>query len=137
MVTAPIAVNSRGIVDAAKPGGRNLKRAAAVAILTLALAALAALVVGTYESQASAPAGVTGASSRVLMPGDLFAAPRAPAPRVVVRYMAPRPAPAAPAAQPAEPKPMPMASPTPGGYRHHPSPSPSASPSATPWGWDN
>jgi hypothetical protein len=143
VVTAPIAVNSRGIVDAAKPGGRNFKRAAGVAILTVALAALAALLVGTYESQASAPAGLAGASARVLLPGDLFAPPRAPNPRVVVRYMAPRNAPAAPAAapvaapaaEPSAPMAMPSASSTPGGH-HRPSPSPHPSPSPS-WGGDD
>jgi hypothetical protein len=128
--TAPIAVNSHGVEGPAKPGGRRFKRAVGIAIGTMALGAVAALFVGAYEDHLLAPTGVPGASALVQLPGDLFAPPRAPNPKVVVRYTAPRYMPPAPVAAAAAAAPMtsPTASPTASG-RHHPSPSPSPSPS--------
>ncbi|HEV2013180.1 MAG TPA: hypothetical protein VGR77_04775 [Candidatus Dormibacteraeota bacterium] len=141
MLTAPIAVNSRGVEGPAKSGGRRFKRAVGIAIGTMALGAVAALFAGLYEDHPLTPTGVPGASARVQLPGDLFAPPRAPNPRVVVRYTAPRympPAPvaaaAAPMARPTAAAPMarptaaaPTASPTATEHHHHPSPSPSPS----------
>ena len=119
MVATPIEINSRGLEDPAKPAGRRFKRAVGIAIGMLALGASAALFVGWFEHQPLTSAAAN--SARAPLPGDLFAPPRAPKPRIVVRYLAPRSAPSAPAAA------APMASPT-SSARPHPSASPSPSP---------
>src|ERR1700724_835082 len=93
-----------------------------MAIGTVALGAVVALTVGVLESQILAPTAVPVTSVRGL-PGDLFTAPRAPKPRIVLRYTAPRPAP--PPAPAATAQTAPTAVPTPS--HHHPSPSPSPS----------
>lgn len=130
MINAPTAVSWPGAEGPAQPGSRRpFRRALGIAIGTIALAALAVLLVGLYENHPL----TAGASAGVKLPGDLFAAPPAPAPRVIVRYVAPRSMPAAPAAsaaaptaQPSEPAQPIQPTPSP---RHHPSPSPSPSPS--------
>jgi hypothetical protein len=125
VVTAPIAVNSRGLDGPAEQQGRRrFKRAVAVAIGVVALGTSAAFLIGAIETWQVTPAG--GAMARAQLPGDLFTAPRAPMPRVVVRYMAPRNTPSAPVAgSPMAPvAPSPTARPTPSG-RPHPTPSPS------------
>jgi hypothetical protein len=124
-VVAPITVNLRGLERSTEQGrSRRFKRAVGVAIGTVALGAVAALLVSSIENQRLTPAGA--ASARAPLPGDLFAAPRAPMPRVVVRYMAPRNTPPAHvASSPMAPvATAPATRPTPGG-RPHPSPSPS------------
>jgi hypothetical protein len=119
VVATPIEINLRGLEDPAKPAGRRFKRAVGIAIGMVALGASAALVVGLFEHQPLTSAAAN--SARAPLPGDLFAPPRAPKPRIVVRYLAPRPASSAPAAA------APMASPT-SSARPHPSASPSPSP---------
>jgi hypothetical protein len=117
VVATPIAVNSRGLEGLAKPvGRRRFKRAVGIAIGMVALGASAAVFVGLFEAQPAPSAA--GPSARAL-PGDLFAPPPAPKPRIVVRYMAPRNTQAAPAAAGAAA----TASPTPSA-RPRPSPSP-------------
>jgi hypothetical protein len=118
VVSAPTVVSWPGGEGPGKQGNRRpFKRALGIAIATVALAALAVLSVGFYEDHPLTP----GASAHVQLPGDLFAAPPQPAPRVIVRYTAPRytPAPGASVGAPA-------AQPTPSA-RHQPSPSPSPS----------
>lgn len=129
VLTAPIAVNSRGEEGPARPRGRRFKRAVGIAIGTMALGAVAALFVSAYEDHLWAPTGVPGASALGQLPGDLFAPPHAPNPVVVVRYTAPRYMPPAPVAAAAAPAAVPTASPTTSEHHHHPSPSPSPSPS--------
>lgn len=120
MVTAPIAVNERGVEGPSRPSSRrSFKRAAGIAIGTVALAAFAVLLAGAYEDHLLSPPGVPGASA-VQLPGDLFTAPRAPMPRVIVRYGAPRSTASTPAGTSATP--TAQTSPS---QRHHPSPSPS------------
>jgi hypothetical protein len=132
VVTAQLAVDRDGVDGPARPDRRPLKPAVSIAIGTVALGAVVALAVGALESQILAPAAVPVTSVRGL-PGDLFTAPRAPKPRIVLRYTAPqpapRPAPSAPAAATpaATAQTAPTAVPTP--THHHPSPSPSPSPS--------
>ena len=118
MVGSSITINSRGLEGAARPAGRRFKRAVGIAIGMVALGASAELVVGFFENQPLASGA--GHSARAALPGDLFAPPSQPKPRIVVHYLAPRPAPPAPAAA------APMASPT-SSHRPHPSPSPSPS----------
>jgi hypothetical protein len=129
VIAAPIAADWGADKRAANDGGhRRFKRAVGVAIGTLTLGAVAALLVAFSEGQLLAPAG--GSSARAPLPGDLFAAPRAPMPRVIIRYAAPRSAPLAPVAATAAPKPIPTATPSArptSSGRHHPSPSPSPS----------
>ena len=134
MVTAQLAVDRGGFDGPARPDRRPLKPAVSIAIGTVALGAVVALTVGVLESQILAPTAVPVTSVRGL-PGDLFTAPRAPKPRIGLRYTAPRPAPrpgpstpaaAAPAPAPAATaQTAPTAVPTPS--HHHPSPSPSPS----------
>ena len=119
MVATPIEVNSRGLEGPAKPAGRRFKRAVGIAVGMVALGASAALFVGWFEHQPLTSAAAN--SARAPLPGDLFAPPRAPKPRIVVRYLAPRSGSSAPAAA------APMASPT-SSARPHPSASPSPSP---------
>lgn len=118
MVGTSININSRGLEGPAGPAGRRFKQAVGIAIGMVALGATAALVVGPFENQ-PLTSGVAN-SARAPLPGDLFAPPAPPKPRIVVRYMAPRPASSAPAA--ATPMPSPTSS-----RRPHPSPSPSPS----------
>ena len=130
MIGAPTVVAWPAAEGPAKQGSRRpFKRALGIALGMVAMAALAALLVGLYENHPL----TAGASAHVQLPGDLFAAPPKPAPRVIVRYAAPRSMPAAPAApaaaptsQPSEPAQPIQPTPSP---RHHPSPSPSPSPS--------
>jgi len=126
VVATPIVINSRGLEGRTKPAGRRFKRAVGIAIGMLALGASAALVVGLFENQPLTSAA--GNSARGPLPGDLFVAPVPPKPRIVVRYLPPRPASSAPAA--AAPVASPMASPTSrptSSPRPHPSPTPSPS----------
>ena len=116
MVATTITVNSRGLDGPSRPGGRRFQRAVGIAIGMVALGATAALVVSLFENQALTSGAEN--SARASLPGDLFAPPAPPKPRIVVRYLAPRPA--SSAAAPAAP----IASPT---ARPHPSPSPSPS----------
>src|SRR3984893_1408893 len=105
VITVP-AVTWPGATGAAKFRSRRpVKRALGIAIGILALAALAGLLVGAYEDHPLAP----GASAPVQLPADLFAAPRAPMPRVVVRYASPRSTPATPAAVTTTPTPVTVA----------------------------
>jgi hypothetical protein len=135
MLTSPVALSRHGFdarVDST--GRRRFKQAVGIALGTVALGAAVTLIVGLFEHQLQATSGAPGTSARVQLPADLFTAPRAPMPRVVVRYAAPRittsapmgappAAPAAPAstAAPAPPTPAPTPS-------HHRYPSPSPSP---------
>ena len=130
MVTAQLAVDRGGVDGPARPNRRPLKPAVSIAIGTVALGAVVALTVGVLESQILAPTAVPVTSVRGL-PGDLFTAPRAPKPRIVLRYTAPRPAPRPAPSTPVAAAPAataqtaPTAVPTPS--HHHPSPSPSPS----------
>jgi hypothetical protein len=131
VVTAQLAVSRRGVDGAGQPTGRErLKRAVSIAIGTLALGAVAGLLVLIFENHILMPAPVT--SVRAQLPADLFTAPRAPMPRVVVRYTTPRSTPST-AVAPTPAKVAPTAAPTPS-QQHHPSPSPSPSPT---WGGDD
>ena len=119
MVGTPITINSRGLDAPAKPEGRRrLTRAAGIAIGVVALGAFAGIIVGLYENQSLTSAA--SHSDLAPLPGDLFAPPPAPKPRVVVRYLAPRSAPSVASAA------APIASATPSAH-HRPSPSPSPS----------
>lgn len=118
MVATSITINSRGLDGPARPAGRRFKRAVGIAIGMVALGASAALVVSLFENQPLTSGAKN--SARAALPGDLFAPPAPPKPRIVVRYLPPPPASSAPAAA------APMASPT-SSHRPHPSPSPSPS----------
>jgi hypothetical protein len=124
VVTAQLAVDELGVDRLAHGDGhRRFKRAVGIAIGTVALGAVIALLVGLFEDHLLAPAAAAAGSARVQLPADLFTAPRAPKPQVVVRYAAPRSArPAAVAAAPSTA--APAAAPTPS-RPSYPSPSPS------------
>lgn len=126
MATAQLAVDMGRVDGPMRSGRRRFKYAVSIAIGTVALGAVVALTVEAFDGQILAPKGVPVTSVGGL-PGDLFTAPRASKPRIVVRYTAPRSMPAAP--MPAAPAKMaPTAAPTPG-PQQHPSPSPSSWPS--------
>jgi hypothetical protein len=141
VATAQLAVDMGRVDGPMRSGRRRFKHAVSIAIGMVALGAVVALSVEALDGQILAPNGVPVTSVRGL-PGDLFTAPRAPNPRIVVRYTAPRSMPAAPV--PAAPAKMaPTAAPTPGPQNHpSPSPSPWSSPSPSPspspsWGGDD
>ena len=120
MVATPIVINSRGLEGAARPSRRQrFIRAVGIAVGMLAVGAGAALLVGLFEN---GPVTSPGPSARAALPGDLFAPPPSPTPRIVVRYLAPRSTATAPLAHTSPP----AASPTPGA-RLRPSPSPTPS----------
>jgi hypothetical protein len=115
VVATPITINSRGLEGSARPAGRRrFARAVGIALGMVALGTIAAFSVGVLQDQ---PWTAAAPSAGVLLPGDLFAAPPVPKPRIVVRYLPSRATSSAPAA--------PMASATPS---RHPRPSPSPSP---------
>jgi hypothetical protein len=113
VVTASMATELRGLARSTDQRRHRGPRALGVALATLALGLVAALLVASHDN----PLVVPASTHRTPLPGDLFAAPVPPKPIVIVRYTAPRAQHSAPmSGQPsAQPSARPSARPSGGG----------------------